>query len=58
MSLTTFCYKIGFFHSKNPRNLDPSYKTDLDLWELLKGENKTNLDFLDFFGNDTTSSYN
>ena len=38
-----FSYKIEFFPSKrvfsfqnNPKNLDPSYKMDLDLWELFR----------------------
>ena len=29
-----FGYKVGFFSFKNnPKNLDPSYKIDLDLWD-------------------------
>ena len=32
-----FGYKTGFFSFQNtPKNLDPSYKTDLDLWECLR----------------------
>ena len=32
-----FGYKMEFFFSfqNNPKNLDPSYKTDLDLWDCL-----------------------
>ena len=29
-------YKTGFFSfQNNPKNLDPSYKMDLDLWDFL-----------------------
>ena len=27
--------KIFFFFQNNPKNLDPSYKMDLDLWDCL-----------------------
>ena len=31
-----FGYKTEFFSfQNNPKNLDPSYKTDLDLWDCL-----------------------
>ena len=31
-----FSYKMGLFsYQNNPKNLDPSYKTDLDLWDCL-----------------------
>ena len=31
-----FAYKMVFFSfQNNPKNLDPSYKTDLDLWDCL-----------------------
>ena len=31
-----FAYKKVFFSfQNNPKNLDPSYKTDLDLWDCL-----------------------
>ena len=31
-----FGYKIEFFSfQNNPKNLDPSYKTNLDLWDCL-----------------------
>ena len=31
-----FGYKTGvFFFQNNPKDLDPSYKTDLDLWDSL-----------------------
>ena len=31
-----FAYKTVFFSfQNNPKNLDPSYKTDLDLWDCL-----------------------
>ena len=31
-----FGYKTEFFsYQNNPRHLDPSYKTDLDLWDCL-----------------------
>ena len=31
-----FGYKTGFFpFQNNPKDLDPSYKTDLDLWDRL-----------------------
>ena len=31
-----FGYKTGFFSfQNNPKNLDPSLKTDLDLWDCL-----------------------
>ena len=31
-----FAYKTVFFpFQNNPKNLDPSYKTDLDLWDCL-----------------------
>ena len=31
-----FAYKTGFFSfQNNPKNLDPSYKMDLDLWDSL-----------------------
>ena len=31
-----FGYKTSFFSFQNdPKNLDPSYKTDLDLWDCL-----------------------
>ena len=35
-----FCYKTeGFFPlQNNPKDLDPSYKMDLDLWECLGWE--------------------
>ena len=26
----------SFFFQNNPKNLDPSYKTDLDIWDLIK----------------------
>ena len=33
-----FSYKMDFFSfQNNPKNLDPSYKMDLDLWSCLKG---------------------
>ena len=33
-----FAYKIVFFSfQNNPKNLDPSYKMDLDLWDCLGG---------------------
>ena len=36
-----FNYKAEFFSfENNPKNLDPSYKTDLDLWNHL-GKGKT-----------------
>ena len=28
-------YKIFFSFKNNPKNLDPSYKMDLDLWDCL-----------------------
>ena len=32
-----FTYKTVFFaFQNNPKNLDPSYKTDLDLWDYLR----------------------
>ena len=36
-----FDYKTGFFSfQNNPKDLDPSCKTDLDLWDCLgKGKN-------------------
>ena len=30
-----FSYKTEFSIQNNPKNLDPSYKTDLDLWDGL-----------------------
>ena len=31
-----FAYKTVFFSfQNNPKNLDPSFKTDLDLWDCL-----------------------
>ena len=30
-----FGYKTAFFFQNNPKNLDPSYKTYLDLWDCL-----------------------
>ena len=30
-----FGYKTEFFFQTNPKNLDPSYKMDLDLWDCL-----------------------
>ena len=33
-----FDYKTGVFSfQNNPKDLDPSYKTDLDLWDCLGG---------------------
>ena len=35
-----FGYKTEFFSfQNNPKNLDLSYKTDLDLWDCLEGQN-------------------
>ena len=32
-----FVYKTEFFSfQNNPKNLDPSYKMDLDLWDFLR----------------------
>ena len=38
--MLTLCYHISlvirvFSFQNNPKNLDPSYKTDLDLWDCL-----------------------
>ena len=30
-----FVYKTVFSFQNNPKNLDPSYKMDLDLWDCL-----------------------
>ena len=30
-----FGYKTSFSFQNNPKNLDPSYRTDLDLWDSL-----------------------
>ena len=33
-----FGYKMGLFSfQNNPKNLDPSYKTDLDIWNYWEG---------------------
>ena len=32
------CYEIGFPFENNPRNLDPSYKMDLDFWDCFGRE--------------------
>ena len=33
-------YMTDFYSFKNnPKNLDPSYKMDLDLWDCLEGSN-------------------
>ena len=31
-----FCYKMGFPVQNNPKNLDPSYKMDLDIWDCFE----------------------
>ena len=42
-----FDYKTGFFSfQNNPKDLDPSCKTDLDLWDCCK----TDLDLWDCLG--------
>ena len=39
-----FGYKTEFFHSKiNPKNLDLSYKTDLDSWDCFGWVGKTSI---------------
>ena len=33
-----FCYNTNFTLPNNPKDLDPSFKTDLDLWIVLEGK--------------------
>ena len=33
-----FCYNTSFTFLNNPKNLDPSYKMDLDFWIVLEGK--------------------
>ena len=34
-----FCYKTNFTLPNNPKDLDPSYKMDLDLWNCFGKKN-------------------
>ena len=38
-SFVNFCYEMGFFLIKQSKNLDLSYKTDLDFWDCFVREN-------------------
>ena len=53
VSLTVYTGNRMFFLPNYPKNLDPSFKTDLDFWIVLEGKihfivdfNKTDLDIL------------
>ena len=46
-----FGYQTEFFSFQNNlKDLDPSYKTDLDLWDYLDPSYKTDLDLWDCLG--------
>ena len=38
ISLTEFSYEMGFPFKNNPKNLDLSFKTDLDFWDCFGKE--------------------
>ena len=38
------CYNTSFTFQNNPKDLDLSYKTDLDLWDCFERENPKDLD--------------
>ena len=45
-----FCFEIGFPFINNPKNPDPSYKTDLDFLDCFgRTSYKTELNFLGLF---------
>ena len=41
MGILVICYMMGFFLPEQSKDLDPSYKMDLDFWVVLEGEKIT-----------------